>query len=108
MDITDEPYQEIIFTYFDDDITFTIRFLTTVEIWVMSVAYKDIFVEGIKLSVGVPHLAQHLVPFDVIVSDTSGKETDPVLVSDFLTGRCVFYFLEPTEADELRGYPIEP
>lgn len=101
-----EGAQQIIITFLEEPVTIKLRFLSVVEMWIMDVTYGENVIQGVRLSVGVGLLISRLFPFDFIVQDTTANGQDPFQKTDFSTGRCVLYFLEPEEADELRGFPV--
>ena len=88
------------------DAILTIRFLSVVQIWIMSVTYNDRTINGVKLSCGVLHMRARNFPFDFIVEDTSSSGLDPFQVDDFSSGRTILYLVEEDEMEELRGQPV--
>jgi hypothetical protein len=104
--ITNEPHQ--IHTVLTDDgaVTLTLRFLPAVEIWILSVDYKGILANGVKLSAGVSHLRAFNYPFDVAIVLTDHSGIDPFKADDFSSGRCELYFAGRAEMFKIRGIEV--
>lgn len=105
--IGDEGFQEHTIPLPDGDIILSLRFLSSVQFWQMSVTYNDKSINGVKLSAGVMHMRSRNFPFDFIVEDTSAKGLDPYKAEDFTTGRIVMYLIEPAEMASIRGQVVE-
>ena len=104
--ITDEPHQRHTVVFEESEITLSLRYLPTVEIWIMDVSYRGRDTRGIKLSTGVLHMRSRNHPFDFIVTDNVGIGLDPIRADDFSTGRCSLYLLEADDMQEIRGAAV--
>jgi len=105
--IGNEGFQEHTIPLPNGDILLSLKFLSSVQFWQMSVTYNDKAVNGVKLSCGVMHMRSRNFPFDFIVEDTSAAGLDPYKAEDFTTGRVVMYLIEPAEMAEIRGQIVE-
>lgn len=101
--ITNEPIQRHTIVFEESEITLTLRFYPRTQIWCFDAEFGDWAVYGLKLSVGVLHMVSQNQPFDFIVTDESGVGIDPFQRTDFTSGRCLLYLLEPDDMVELRG-----
>lgn len=104
--ITDEPFQRHSILYEGYEIVLTLRYLHRCSIWIMNLEYGDWSVNGIKLSVGVPHMYGQNQAFDFVVSDETGNGIDPYKQDDFSVGRNIIYLLERDDIEELRGVEL--
>lgn len=104
--VTDEPHQRHTIVFEESEIVLSLRYLPTVEMWVMDVSYKGIDTHGLKLSVAVLHMRSRNLPFDFIVVDNLETGLDPIRVDDFATGRCSMYLLEAEDMQEIRGAAV--
>lgn len=91
----------------DNDIHIKIKYLSIVQIWSMNILYKDIQINGIKLSCGVPHLRAKNLPFDFLLENNIKSGFDPYLESDMSDGSYTLYLLEREDMNEIRGYEVE-
>lgn len=88
------------------DAILTVRFLSTIQVWILNVTYNDRTINGVKLSCGVLHMRSRNFPFDFIVEDTSSTGLDPFQVEDFSSGRTILYLVEADEMAEIRGQAV--
>lgn len=105
--ISADAYQRHLIPLGDEFITVDFKFLSTVTIWQIYVTYKDKSINGVKLSVGCPHVLEQNWPFDFYIVDNSENGIDPYRLDDFSEGRCTFVVLDPDDVEEVRGYPVE-
>lgn len=101
--ITNEPIQRHTIVFDESEIILTLRFYPRTQVWCMDAEYLDWQVFGLKLSVGVLHMISQNQPFDFIVTDNSGEGFDPFQRTDFQSGRCNLYLLEPADMVRIRG-----
>jgi len=105
--ISEDAYQTRIIPLEDNEITVDMKFLNVVGIWIMNITYKGEIVNGVKMSVGTPHVLEKSWPFDFYILDQSENGLDPFKLDDFTTNRCAFYILDPDDVEEIRGFPVE-
>ena len=105
--IGDEGFQKHTIPLPNGDVILSLRFLSSVQFWQMSVTYNDSSINGVKLSCGVLHMRSANFPFDFIVEDTSTAGLDPYKAEDFTTGRIIMYLIEPDEMADIRGQVVE-
>lgn len=105
--ITDEAHQRHTIIFEESEISLSLRFLSIVSIWAISVEYKTKTVSNFKLSTGVLHFKSENLPFDFAVVDTSGNGLDPFRLDDFSTGRSELYMLEADDMTVVRGVEVE-
>ena len=103
-DITDESHQLHTIIFEESEISLTLRFYPTAQIWCFDAEYNSVSVEGIKLSAGVLHMRSRNFPFDFVVSTTEG--IDPFRVNDFSSGRCKLYLVTREEMETVRDAPV--
>lgn len=101
--ITDAPAQKHTLIFNDIQVILKLRFLSTIESWIFDLEYGDNTIYGVKLSVGVLHIASSNFPFDFEVYDASGNGTDPFRLTDFSSGRCVLYLYDNENMERVRG-----
>jgi len=106
LNISDETYQRHVVLFEESEITMVLRYLPTVEMWVLDAAYKDTVLSGYRLALGALHMRSRNMPFDFIVLDTSGTGLDPYRRDDFSTSRCALYLLTPDDMELVRGQPV--
>lgn len=104
--VGDEGFQTIIVPLADGDVRIDIRFLSSVQIWQMSINYLGKALNGVKLSCGVLHMRARNYPFDFIVTDESGAGIDPYKKDDFTSTRSILYMLDADEMEEIRGQEV--
>lgn len=104
--LTDEPHQRHVVTLGDYEAVLWLRFLPPAGRWFASVEYRDRAVRGVALAVGTLHIRSTNMPLDLAVIDNSGEGLDPMLRSDWATGRCSLYMLTADEMEALRGGPV--
>ena len=101
--ITDEPIQRHSILFQESEIILTLRFYPRSQIWCFDAEYLDWSVKGIKLSVGVLHIAGQNRLFDFVVRDFSNNGIDPFAKTDFSNDRCSLYMLEQDDIEDIRG-----
>lgn len=101
--ITNEAYQRHTVIFQESEIVLSLRYLSTVQVWVFNVEYKAKRVMGKKISIGVFHMLSNNLPFDFIATDESKNGIDPFRIDDFADGRCKLYMIEPDEMGVIRG-----
>jgi hypothetical protein len=101
--ITNEPIQRHTIVFQESEIVLTLRFYPRTEVWLFDAEYLDWAVYGLKLSVGTLHMISQNQPFDFVVTDESGEGFDPFQRTDFSSGRCLLYLLEPEDMVRIRG-----
>jgi len=104
--ITAEPVQRHTIVFQESEVVVTIRLYPRSQLWALDAEYKDWSIHGIKLSLGVLHMASQNKPFDFIVEDNSGAGIDPFQSIDFSSGRCDLYMLDPEEMEIIRGAEV--
>jgi len=104
--IGDEADQSLTIPLPDGDAFLSIRFLSSVQIWQMSVEYNGKSYNGMKLTCGVIHMRSANFPFDFIVVDNSGAGIDPYKRDDFSINRTTLYLLEADEMEAIRGQEV--
>lgn len=100
------PHQRHTIIMGESEVDLSIRFLPTVEMWILDVTYGDRSAYGFKLSVGVLHMESQNFPFDFIVEDSSGSGLDPFKIDDFESDRCRLYMLDADEMEIWRNAPV--
>lgn len=105
--ITADPSQRHIIPLEDSEIILDLRFFPQVQQWFINVEWKGSNTKGIKLSLGVLHLANSNYPFDFILTENAVTGIDCFKVDDFSGGRCQLFMLSPDEMEQFRGVPVE-
>lgn len=105
--IGNEGTQQFTVTLLADDIVLLVRYFNVTQCWYVDVTYQGRAIKGVKLSVGVLLLKGANLPFELAVTDNSGSGVDPFSLTDFSSERCALYLLEPSEVEEIRGFPVE-
>lgn len=106
LNIDGDAHQRHTLQFGEEEITLSLRYHPTVEMWTMDVGYQGQSASGYKLSVGVLHMQSRNFPFDFIVGDNSGQGLDPIRRDDFESGRCSLYLLDAADMENLRGVPV--
>ena len=104
--IGNEGNQDILIDTLPTEIVLNIRYMSQVQRWYLGLTYGNLTISGVKLSLGVLHIIRLNAPFDFIVIDNSTLDIDPYLLTDFSSGRCDLYMLEPSEILTFRGLPV--
>lgn len=104
--ITDESVQRHILLVGDEEITITLRFFQTVEIWTMDVGWRGETFYGFMLSLGVLHIRALNWPFDFFVAATDNSGLAPFRLGDFAEARCELYFVGAEEMQQVRGVEV--
>lgn len=104
--ISAETWQRHVVLFQESEITLTLRYLPTVELWVMDVEYKDFVIYGVGLAVNVLHMQASNQPFGFVCQDTSGNGLDPFRRNDFEEGRTVLYLVGADEMEGVRGAEV--
>ena len=102
--LTDNAYQ-ITHIVLDDGsiVDLTLRYLSTLQRWSLSIVYNDIIIKG-QIICSHPNLLRkykNIIPFGIFCTTTD--VTEPVLQDDFLTGRALLYILNSTEVESMEG-----
>ena len=105
--ITNESIQRHVLIYNDIETILIIRYASQVGAWFIDVETGDRTANGIKLAVGVQHIASRNMPCDFTVVDNSNQGIDPFRADDFSTGRCTLYLLDDQDMAEIRGQEVE-
>jgi hypothetical protein len=101
--ITSEPIQRHTIIFEESEIILTLRYYPGTQVWLFDAEYLGRAVYGLKLSVGVLHMLSQNQRFDFIVTDGSGEGFDPFQRTDFTSGRCQLFILEPADMVQIRG-----
>lgn len=104
--ISGEAHQRHVVLFQESEITLTLRFHSTVEMWTFDTEYKGVAATGYKLSVGVLHMRSRNLPFDFLVIDQGSTGLDPIRLDDFVTDRCALYMLEASDMEAIRDAPV--
>lgn len=107
INLGNEPYQRHVILFEESEIVFELRFMSSIQQWYMNLEYKDWSIDAVKLSCGVLHIRSENQPFDFIVKDNFGLDTDPFRLNDFSDERCSIYLLESDDMDAIRGHSVE-
>lgn len=71
-----------------------LKFHETIEQWTMDVSRNGKSVYGVKLAVGVKHIASQNMGIDFLVYDSAKIGQDPFKIDDFESGRCVLVMID--------------
>lgn len=93
--ISNDPHQSHVLLLKDDQINLEIRYLASVQLWVMTVEYKGEDAKTLALVGGSPMLSGYQFPFDFVVSVSEG--VDPFTIDCFSSGRCELWFIPQSE-----------
>jgi len=104
--ITSEAIQRHSLVIDDLDIDIILRFLPSVEIWLLDVEFEGRVLRGLKLSAGVTHIRGANMPFDFVVTIEDNSGIDPFRISDFELGRCELYYVTVDDMTALRGQEV--
>lgn len=104
--ITDEPRQRHVILARDEEITLTLSFYQTSELWAFDISWRGETFYGFMLSLGVLHIRALNWPFDFFVSVTDGSGMAPFRQGDFAEGRAELYFVTAEEMQEIRGLAV--
>lgn len=101
-----ETWQRHTIIFQETEITLTLHYYPTAELWTMDVQYKDFEIYGVGLAVNVLHMESSNQPFGFVVRDTSGNGLDPFRRNDFSESRTVLYLIEADEMESIRGIEV--
>lgn len=88
-------------------VNITLRYLTPVQAWFVTVRFQGREIPNIRCSIGVRLLGELNLPFDIVIVDNSDLELDPERQDDFSQRRTDMIFLTPAEMRELRGKAVQ-
>ena len=106
LNVSDETHQRHVILFEESEITMVLRYLPTVEMWVLDATYRGTALSGYRLVLNTLHMRSRNMPFDFIVLDNSGTGLDPYRRDDFSTGRCALYLLTADDMESVRGQPV--
>ena len=102
--LTEDIHQSNLIPFEDDFITLEMKFVE--NCWFANVSFKDKTINGIRLVSGVLLCAGVNFPFEFVIDD-KGLELDPFDVDSFTSDVFDLLLLDRSEAESLRGYPVE-
>lgn len=105
--ITNEPNQDFVISYENEQIEVNLEFITTKSFWVMSIIYKGKEYNGIRLNSAVTAFDTYNLPFDVFINDVNNIGFDAFDINNFKSGFYTFNLIEREELAEARGYDVE-
>lgn len=105
--ITSEAFQRHIVLLDDQEVEITLRFLSVVQGWFISVTYGNRSVNGFRVSLNTLHMLSQNFPFDFIAEDLTGRGVDPFKIDDFSENRCALYMLQTADMEAIRGQDVE-
>ncbi|MFS1564153.1 MAG: hypothetical protein ACL7AX_12150 [Candidatus Arsenophonus phytopathogenicus] len=83
-----------------DDIELTLTFYPSISAWNMNVTYRNITINGVAVSLGVPLLHDSRLPFTIVAIARDNPDIEPSLLDDFASGRISLYLLVGEEEKE--------
>lgn len=107
LNIDSNANQRHVLLFDEFEITLDLRYLSPVQMWTMSLEYKDWSIKGVKLSCGVLHIRSSNQPFDFVCIDNFGLGQDPFRLSDFDDERCSLFLLDPDDMLNIRGISVQ-
>ncbi len=102
--LTEDIHQSNLIPFEDDYITLEMKFVE--NCWFANVSFKDKAINGIRLVSGVLLCTGVNFPFEFVIDD-KGLELDPFDVDSFTSDVFDLLLLDRSEAESLRGYPVE-
>ena len=102
--LTEDIHQSNLIPFEDDFITLEMKFVE--NCWFANVSFKDKTINGIRLVSGVLLCTGVNFPFEFVIDD-KGLELDPFDVDSFTSDVFDLLLLDRSEAESLRGYPVE-
>jgi len=105
--ISDNPHQSFRIEFENKDIECEVRYLTSTQIWTLSIAYDGKTISNHKISCGVFMFKQHNLPFDIGIVNNTKTGIDPYLINDFSAGRYEMILFDRDDMEYLRGYEVE-
>ena len=102
--LTADIHQSNLIPFEDDFITLEMKFIE--NCWFANVSFKGKSINGIRLVSGVLLCPGVNFPFDLVIDDKL-LEIDPFAVDSFTSEVFDLLLLDRSEAESLRGYPVE-
>ena len=102
--LTEDIHQSNLIPFEDDYITLEMKFIE--NCWFANVSFKDKTTNGIRLVSGVLLCTGINFPFEFVIND-KGLGLDPFDVDSFTSDVFDLLLLDRSEAESLRGYPVE-
>lgn len=102
--LTEDIHQSNLIPFEDDYITLEMKFIE--NCWFANISFKDKTINGIRLVSGVLLCAGVNFPFEFVIDD-KGLELDAFSVDSFTSDVFDLLLLDRSEAESLRGYPVE-
>ena len=102
--LTEDIHQSNLIPFEDDYITLEMKFIE--NSWFANVSFKDKTINGIRLVSGVLLCAGVNFPFEFVI-DSKGLDLDAFSIDSFTSDVFDLLLLDRSEAESLRGYPVE-
>ena len=102
--LTEDIHQSNLIPFEDDYITLEMKFIE--NCWFANVSFKDKTINGIRLVSGVLLCAGVNFPFEFVI-DSKGLDLDAFSIDSFTSDVFDLLLLDRSEAESLRGYPVE-
>ena len=102
--LTEDIHQSNLIPFEDDYITLEMKFIE--NCWFANVSFKGKTINGIRLVSGVLLCSGMNFSFELVIDD-KGLELDPFAVDSFTNEVFDLLLLDRSEAESLRGYPVE-
>ncbi len=102
--LTEDIHQSNLIPFEDDYITLEMKFVE--NCWFANVSFKDKAINGIRLVSGVLLCTGVNFPFDMVI-DSKGLDLDAFSIDSFTQDIFDLLLLDRSEAESLRGYPVE-
>ena len=102
--LTEDIHQSNLIPFEDDYITLEMKFVE--NCWFANVSFKDKTINGIRLVSGVLLCAGVNFPFEFVI-DSKGLDLDAFSIDSFTSDVFDLLLLDRSEAESLRGYPVE-
>lgn len=106
INITSENDQRHVLFFDGIEAVVRIRFMSAVQSWFLFVEYNDEQLNGVRLAAGCLHMRSKNWPFDFAVEITDKSGIDPFMDTDFSSGRCILYIVQPSEMESIRGQAV--
>lgn len=102
--LTEDIHQSNLIPFEDDYITLEMKFVE--NCWFANVSFKGKTTNGIRLVSGVLLCAGINFPFELVI-DSKGLDLDAFSIDSFTSDVFDLLLLDRSEAESLRGYPVE-